>query len=111
MSLFDDRDVGESDSSFEETSDDDDNGSDIEASNEDIISSEEDDIIRVENENIQHSDEDGLEVINPDKDNNNQVHQVQHRHLLLSLHLLWPSQCHFYLQTESDYFPQLQAES
>ena len=56
MSFFDDRDNGENDSSFEETSDND-SGSDIEASNEDMISSEEDDNTSVENENIQHSDE------------------------------------------------------
>ena len=72
ISFFDDIDIGESDPSFEETSDDDDSGSDIEASNEDNISSEEDDITRVENENIELSDEEGLEVNNPDKDNNNQ---------------------------------------
>ena len=77
MSLFDERDVGESDPSFEVTSDDDDSGSDIEASNEDISSEEDDDdITRVENENIQHSDEDGLEVINPDRDNNNQLSEA-----------------------------------
>ena len=72
MSLFDDIDIGESDPSFEETSDDDDSSSDIEASNEDISSSEEDDINRVENENIELSDEESLEVNTPDKDNNNQ---------------------------------------
>ena len=73
MSLFEERDLGESDPSFEETSDDEDSGSDIDATNEDISSEEDDDdITRVENENFQHSDEEGLDVINPDRDNNNQ---------------------------------------